>query len=226
MNDMINTIQLGDCYELIKKIPDNSIDLILTDPPYGINMDKGAGGYGCKKQLVKKYSDDWDKTTPSKEIFTEMLRIGKKVIIFGGNYFTDKLPKSQQWLVWDKVGEIKFHNPFSDCELMWTNLPGKSVKKYLVKQQGFINDGDERCHPTQKPLRLISNIIKDYTNENDIVLDCFCGSGTTCVAAKELGRRFIGMEINEKYYKIAVDRLNGINANGQTSIFTDFDKME
>lgn len=81
-------------------------------------------------------------------------------------------------------------------------------------------------HPTIKPLNIIKNFINNSSNENDIVLDCFCGSGTTCVAAKETGRRFIGMEINPKYYKIAVDRLNGINANGQTSIFTDFEKME
>ena len=81
-------------------------------------------------------------------------------------------------------------------------------------------------HPTIKPLELVKKHILHTTQPNDIILDCFCGSGTTCVAAKETGRRFIGMEINSKYYKIAVDRLNGINASGQTSIFTDFDKME
>ena len=89
-----------------------------------------------------------------------------------------------------------------------------------------IEDKKKYNHPTIKPLNIIKNFINNSSNENDIVLDCFCGSGTTCVAAKETGRRFIGMEINPKYYKIAVDRLNGINANGQTSIFTDFDKME
>lgn len=88
------------------------------------------------------------------------------------------------------------------------------------------DDKEQYLHPTIKPLEIVKKEILHTTQPNDIVLDCFCGSGTTCVAAKETGRKFIGMEINEKYYKIAVDRLNGINANGQTSIFTDFDSFK
>jgi DNA modification methylase len=119
---------------------------------------------------------------------------------------------------------MKVENPFSECELIWTNQFHKNaLKKYFVRQCGFINDGDERVHPTQKPIRLLSMLISDFSKPNDIVLDCFSGSGTTCVAAKELGRQFIGIEIDEKYHKISVDRLNGICANGQTSIFTDFE---
>ena len=86
-------------------------------------------------------------------------------------------------------------------------------------------DKEEYIHPTIKPLKVVKNHIINSTKENDIVLDCFCGSGTTCVAAKELGRRYIGMEIDPTYYKIACDRLNGIDAKGQTSIFTDFDNL-
>lgn len=86
-------------------------------------------------------------------------------------------------------------------------------------------DKEKYLHPTIKPLEVVKNHIINSTKENDIVLDCFCGSGTTCVAAKETGRRYIGMEIDPEYHKIAVDRLNGINANGQTSIFTDFEKL-
>jgi site-specific DNA-methyltransferase (adenine-specific) len=218
----LNEIYNEDSYEAIKKIPDKSVDLILTDPPYGINADMGVGGFGNSPKNAKKYSGGWDNKTPSEDMFKELLRVGKKVIIFGANYFTDKLPLNGHWIVWDKVGEIKFNNPYSDCELAWTNVDKKIVKKYLNKQQGFINDGDERVHPTQKPLRLFSEIIRDYSNENDIVADFFLGSGTTCVAAKELNRRYIGFEIDKEYYKIAKDRLNGITANGQTSIFTDF----
>lgn len=221
--DMINTIQLADCYKILKCMPDKCIDLTLTDPPYGISMDKGSNGFGNSPKTTRKYKDDWDRQTPSKEIFDEILRVSKNVIIFGGNYFTDKLPKNKHWIVWDKVGEIAFSNPFSDCELAWTNINKKIVKKYLVKQQGFINDRDERIHPTQKPYRLMHDIILDYTLEGDLILDCFSGGGTVCVAAKELNRNFIGIEINPKYYKLSCDRLNGILANGQTTIFTDFD---
>jgi len=217
----INKIHLGDSYELIKEIPDKSIDLVITDPPYGIKADKGTHGFGSSAN--RKYVDDWDKETPSKKMFDEIIRVGKIVLIFGAQYITDILPQSNCWIVWDKIGEMNVQNPFSECELIWTNQFHKVVlKKYFIRQSGFINDGDERLHPTQKPLRLISKLIKDFSSEGDIVLDCFSGSGTTCVAAKELNRRFIGIEINPRYHKISVDRLNGITANGQTSIFTDF----
>lgn len=223
--EMIDKIILGDCMDYLKNIPDKSIDLVLTDPPYGINADKGVGGFGASPNKAKKYNDNWDSITPVKEVFDELLRVGKKVIIFGANYFTDKLPVNGHWIVWDKVGEIKFQNPFSDCELCWTNIDKKIVKKYLVKQQGFINDGDDVFHPTQKPYRLITDIIKDYTKENDLILDAFSGSGTVCCSAKDNNRRFIGFEINENFYKKSIDRLNGITSNGQTSIFTDFDNL-
>ena len=101
---------------------------------------------------------------------------------------------------------------------------------YELKSKWFIsplnvNDKTLYNHPTIKPLELVKRHILHSTKPNDIVLDCFCGSGTTCVACKETGRRFIGIEIDKKYHKIAVDRLNGINANGQTSIFTNFEEL-
>ena len=136
------------------------------------------------------------------------------------------MPVNGHWIVWDKVGEIQFQNPFSDCELCWTNIDKKIVKKYLVKQQGFINDGDDVFHPTQKPYRLITNIIKDYSKENDLILDAFSGSGTICISARDNNRRFIGFEINENFYKKSIDRLNGITSYGQTSIFTDFNLIQ
>lgn len=220
----LNEIYNEDCYEAIKKIPDKSVDLIVTDPPYGINADKGVGGNHLGK--VRKYIGGWDSGTPSQLLFNELLRVGKKIIIFGGNYFTDKLPLNNHWIVWDKIGEVNQDGvTFSGCELAWTNIKKDSVKKYFIRQIGFINDGDERVHPTQKPLRLFSKIINDYSNENDIVADFFLGSGTTCVAAKELNRQYIGFEIDKQYYDIAVKRLNGINANGQASIFTNFEQM-
>ena len=96
--------------------------------------------------------------------------------------------------------------------------------KWYVSQTNTF-DKDLFNHPTIKPLELVKRHILHSTNPDDIILDCFCGSGTTCVAAKELGRRFIGMEIDPEYHKIAINRLNGITANGQTSIFTDFENL-
>ena len=92
-----------------------------------------------------------------------LLSYKSPTFLFGGNYFADLLPASTHWIVWDKKGNIEFKNPFSDCELIWTNDKKKVVKKYTVIQQGFISEEKERFHPTQKPVKLIRSIIEDYT---------------------------------------------------------------
>jgi DNA modification methylase len=199
----LNTIIQGDCLEVMRGMADKSVD-ILTDPPYGIGADKGVGG-GISKG--RKYKGDWD-TRPTKEVFDEMLRVGKTVIIFGGNFFTDLLPCNGHWIVWDKTGEIKFNNPYSGAELAWTNVEKRTVKKYLEIQAGFIAEEKQRFHPTQKPVHLFQAIIEDYCG--DIVFDPFVGSGTTAIAAKITGKNFIGVEINEDFCQIARERLKSV----------------
>jgi len=196
----------ADCLEIMKGFPKESIDLVLTDPPYGLKQDKGSKDFGIAKQ--KKYSDEWDNNTPPKKYFDIILSLSRVCIIFGGNLFTDKLPIGEHWIVWDKVGGIKFKNPFSQCELLWTNIKRKPIKKYVCIQQGFIRDSREkRCHPTQKPLLLIKQLLEDYSDETNLVLDPFLGSGTTAVACEKLNRRWIGIEISEEYCKIAKERI-------------------
>jgi len=202
---MTVTLYHGDCLDIMRNIPDKSVDAVITDPPYGINMDGGTDGFGVRS--VCRYARGWDDKSPDAELLSDMMRKGKSVIIFGGNYFTDKIPVSTHWLVWDKKGDIQFKNPFSDCELIWTNQPKKATKKYTVIQQGFIAEEKERFHPTQKPVRLLRSIIEDYTNEGDTILDPFMGSGTTGVACVQTGRNFIGIEIDEGYFKIAEKRI-------------------
>ena len=204
-----NKIYCGDCLEIMKQIPDKSIDLVLTDPPYGVKMDKGfsgSDGFGGKGQPIarKQYADTWDSGRPAKEYFDEILRVGKKVIIFGGNFFADILPQSTHWLVWDKLNTMP---TFGDCELMWTNIERKSIKKITQEYNGLIGKEQYRYHPTQKPVKLLSKILQEYSKEYDLVLDCFSGSGSTAVACKELGRRYIGIEISPEYCKIAEERL-------------------
>ncbi len=205
----LNKIYNEDCLETMKRMPDKSVDLVLTDPPYGIGADKGVGGFGSSK-TDKHYKGDWDSKTPDKVYFDEMLRIGKKVIIFGGNFFTDKLPVNGHWIVWDKKGDIQFDNPFGDCELAYTNINKKSVKKYKVIQQGFISEEKIRFHPTQKPVHLLSKIIEDYS-EDGIIFDPFAGGGSTLVACRQLKRDFIGCEINKEYFDIAQYRIKNIS---------------
>ena len=202
----IGNVVCGDCLDLMKMIPDKSIDLVLTDPPYGISADKGTGGFGSSKHTVKKYKDSWDNKCPDSKCFDELLRVGGLCIIFGGNYFTDKLPVSRGWIVWDKVGEVLFDNPYSKCELLWTSK-NMVCQKYTIIQMGFISKEKERFHPTQKPIELLEYIIRDYSKPTDIIFDGFLGSGTTAVACERLGRRWIGCEISEEYCTIADKRI-------------------
>ncbi len=198
-------LMYGDCLELMKDIPDRSIDLVLTDPPYGKRADKGTNGFGTARN--RRYSGGWDGKRPSREVFDEMLRIGKKVIIFGGNYFCDMLPPSNHWIFWDKKGDIRFQNPFADGELIYTTF-NKPTKRIVFKQQGFITDSrDKRYHPTQKPSELVQMLIEQYTNEGDTILDCFMGSGTTGVACVNTNRNFIGIELDPQYFEIAKKRI-------------------
>lgn len=220
-NYKLNTIHNVDNLIALKSMPDKSIDLIITDPPYGIGADKWTTTFGATKG--NSYNDTWDEL-PTQELIDELLRVGKKVLIFGGNYFTHLLPQSNHWLVWDKVGEMNVNSPFSKAELIWTNIKKRdNVEKFYVRKYGFINDGDLVFHPCQKPLRLMHDLITTYATEGDIIADFYSGSGVTLKAAKELGFNFIGFETNKNFYEKSLDYINGIEANGQTSIFTDFD---
>lgn len=203
---MLNNIDLrcGDCLELMKSIPDKSIDLIITDPPYGKKADKGTNGFGCAKN--RRYKGGWDNKRPPKEAFEEMFRIAKNVIIFGGNYFADMLPPSNCWIFWDKKGDIAFQNPFADGELIYTTFK-KPVKRIVFKQQGFITDSkDERYHPTQKPSELVQELIELFTKPGDLICDPYAGGGTVGVACINTGRRFIGIELDQGFFEIATKR--------------------
>lgn len=206
--DYLNKVICGDCLEVMKGIPDKSVDLVLTDPPYG-HGDKWAGGTWATNE---KYADcfNWDTATPTKEYFDEIFRISKNQIIWGGNYFT--LPKTRCVLIWDKV----FYVPtLSDVEMAWTSFD-KTAKKYAALRQE-----DFREHPTQKPLDLFRWILTNYSDETDLILDPFFGSGTTGVAAKLLGRQFVGIEISEKYCDIARKRIDATLVNRKLEFAND-----
>lgn len=134
------------------------------------------------------------------------MRVSKNQIIFGGNYIANMLPNSKCWLVWDK----HINGDFADCELAWTSFD-KPVKKYDFLWNGMLQQNmknkEQRIHPTQKPADLFGMILRDYSNENDLVLDCFSGSGTTAIACHRLKRRFICIEKDKDYYEASVKRL-------------------
>jgi site-specific DNA-methyltransferase (adenine-specific)/modification methylase len=201
------TIYHGDCREILPQL--EPVDLVLTDPPYGIGMSEGFEGFegfgGFGPPIARRqYPDQWDTARPGESTFQQILAKCENAIIFGGNYFADVLPRSSHWLVWDKLQTMP---TFSDCELAWTNVDRKSVKKKVVQWNGLLGKERERFHPTQKPVELMAWCIENYSRPGQVVLDPFAGSGTTALAAKTLGRKCIAIEAIEKYCEIAVKRL-------------------
>lgn len=198
------TIYHGDCREILPKL--EPVDLVLTDPPYGIGEDGGnksrRRNYGIKVNHPKM---NWDKKRPNFETFDLILKAGKKQIIWGGNYFADLLPPSMGWLYWDK----KMGGDFSDGELAWTS-DQRAVRQFCKSPFFQLKGGHLRQHPTQKPEVLMIWCIElaHKRGGSNTILDPFMGSGTTLLAAKNLGRRAIGIELEEKYCEIAAKRLS------------------
>lgn len=208
-DDFLNKVIQGDCLEVMKQMPDKCVDLVVTDPPYGIAY---QGESRPNEKIYDKIEND-NLEINYKELIRELQRIGKQVIIFGAENFYQDLPYKGRWICWDKRSE-KLENEVlgSPFELAWTDKETGYYRLYRVIHGGFINAdraeiGQARVHPTQKPVRLMGKIIVDYTSEDEIILDPFLGSGTTAVAAKLLKRNYIGIEISEKYCKIAEERL-------------------
>ena len=195
VNELENKIINADCIDILKQLPDKCIDLVLTDPPYRDEsenqptMDMRANG------MVKTFGDK-----PTKELFNEIFRISKKQIIFGANNF--QLPPFKGFIVWDKQMPLNF--TMSMAEIAWISESVATTSKiFSVRASGQ----KERIHPTQKPVELFEKIIDTYSEENDLVLDCFSGSGTTAIACHRLKRRFICIEKDKEYWSKSVERL-------------------
>jgi len=198
---------IGDAIDLMTEYEDNHFDLILTDPPYGIGAyNTGTMGGGVLAKQSAYTATTWDNKRLTEDYFIEMLRVSKNQIIFGGNYFTSFLPSSPCWIIWDKKGEMDSNN-FADCEMIWTNF-NKPARVITHLWRGMIKQGEnaKRVHPTQKPIDLLVNIIERYTEEDDIILDPFLGSGSTLIACEKIGRKCYGMEIDSHYCDVILQR--------------------
>lgn len=200
----------GDCLEVMKMFSDNQFDLVLTDPPFGVKRDKGFGGTqafggGIGRQIARiDYPDSWDDERISKDYFDEILRISQNAIIFGGNFYTDYLPVGGHWIFWDKLNTMP---SFGDGELAWTNVDRKAVSKITVQWNGLLGKESDRWHPTQKPVKLLQEIVKRYSKERDTVLDCFSGSFSAGVACMIEKRNFVGIELSKEYCEIGEARM-------------------
>jgi len=191
------TLYLGDCMEVMPLL--DKVDAVVTDPPYGIGAENHAGGSDNGwTQWEKK---EWDSKRPDKSIFDIMLSVSNIQVIWGGNYFTDYLSPTMQWLVWDK-GQRDFS--LADCEFAWSSQ-NRASRIFDYARAKALQDGKQ--HPTQKPIELMKWCINLLPKNTKTILDPFMGSGTTGVACVKMGRKFIGIELDEGYFDIACQRI-------------------
>jgi site-specific DNA-methyltransferase (adenine-specific) len=197
------TITNEDNMLLMARYEDNYFDLAIVDPPYGIGATKRMGvnkkkGYNPKKWI----GGQWDNETPTKEYFTELFRVSKNQIIWGGNYFD--LPPSRCFYIWDKCQRIDQ----ADCEMAWTSFD-KSARVFnfhVSKLIGFMNPS--RFHPTEKPIELYKWLLEKNTKQGDKILDTHLGSGSIAIACHDYGFDLTACELDKEYFDKAMTRIN------------------
>lgn len=214
-----------DSLQVARLMNGEKADMVFTDPPYGVNAvhnmrvggdsptgwDKTTGegsGKIWKARVYRPIEGDNKPFDP-----THVLSMADKVLLWGANYYSDRLPLGMRWVVWDKKAGIGSDEcSFSDCELAWTNLDGRAVKIYRHLWSGLLRSGNRneeltaRVHPTQKPVGLCADIINDLAEKTDSILDVYLGSGSTLIACEKTNRKCYGMEIDPIYCGVILDR--------------------
>ena len=197
-----------DCMDYMRDLPDNAFELAIVDPPYGIGEDGGSfrdrkgGGH---RVLPKK---NWDSATPNAEYFIELKRVSVDQVIWGANHFAASFDSSSSgWIYWNKL----MGGDFSDGELAYTSF------KKALKSFTYCNKRGGAIHPTQKPVKLYEWLLANYAKEGDRILDTHLGSGSSAIAAHYGGFDFVGMELDEDYYKAACERFD--HETRQTAMF-------
>ena len=207
VKDILNTVICDDCLTVMRQLPDKCVDLVLTDPPYGIEWrPTELFGKKCPQTLGLKDLQSWDKS-PTKEYFDEMRRVSIEQIVWGGNYFGDYLGKFKSPLIWNKMtGD----NNYADGEMAWTSFKTGTLRIFNHQWCGAFKDserGVQNLHPTQKPVALFEWCLEKYSKEGDTVLDCYAGSGTLAVACLRTKRNYILIEKEPGYVETCKARI-------------------
>ena len=234
-----NKVYLGDAYELIKQVTDKSVDLIIVDPPYELQGKGKPSNNGISRSIYKlnlELEENELIDGIKEEILDDFMRVmkvpniyiwcNKKQIPMYISFFVNNHGCNFDILLWNKPNAMPLYNNkyLTDAEYClyfrkggYCNPNTYNEAKTVFSTPINIRDKGYYHHPTVKPLRIIETLIKNSSKDGDLVFDCFLGSGTTAVACKNLNRDYIGIELNPKWYKVACDRLEGLNANGQRS---------
>jgi site-specific DNA-methyltransferase (adenine-specific) len=189
--------------EGMARYPDKYFDLAIVDPPYGIGEDGGKNHSRGKATKPTMYTaKNWDSSAPKKEYFDELLRVSKNTIIWGANHFIENIPQSNSscWIVWDKDNT----GDFADCELAYTSFK-TAVRMFTFRWNGMLQQDmknkEYRIHPTQKPVALYKWLLSNYAKQNDKILDTHLGSGSSRIAAYEMGFDFTAFELDTEYFE-------------------------
>jgi site-specific DNA-methyltransferase (adenine-specific) len=224
------TLTNEDCMQLMARYPDGYFQLAIVDPPYGIKADRAfvrktpARDPRNGRLIITKPKKVgyWDDKRPDLDYFSELRRVSKNQIIWGGNYFADLLPAKSCWIVWDKVNG---NSDQADCELAWTSFntavrqieymwciaQGKSVKEGRIAQ-GNNKLWEKKFHPTQKPVALYKWLLHNYAKPGDKILDTHLGSGSIAIACHDYGYDLTGCELDPEYFAAAMKRVEAHTA--------------
>lgn len=198
--------------EAVEKLMDGAkANMVFTDPPYGINAVSDDGKVGAdfgvaQKGEYKQIIAD-DTTETAQKAYEVLSQICERLILWGGNYFLDFLPPSDGWLIWDKRGESGIRNTFADGEMAWCSFH-TPVRIYHQLWNGMIREGEheKRVHPTQKPVKMLGEVLQDFSKDNDNIVDLFGGSGSTLIACEQLNRTCYMMELDPHYVDVIIAR--------------------
>jgi site-specific DNA-methyltransferase (adenine-specific) len=195
MNKFISEVTNEDCMEGMARYTDKYFDLAIVDPPYGIDWMDQVKNPNKGKNWKQYENKDWDNSIPEKNYFNELKRVSKNQIIWGGNYMTDFLNPSPCWLIWDKMQE------FSGAvfEMAWTSFLSPAKAFRMSRVQAYTNGN--KIHPTQKPIKLYKWLLHNYAKQGDKILDTHLGSGSSRIAAYEMGYDFTAFELDAEYFE-------------------------
>lgn len=209
---MISEVKNIDCLIGMREFTDKFFDLAIVDPPYGLNWT----GTGFKKKNIQERNlvkvQDWESGAPDENYFNELIRISKEQIIWGGNYFLDYLGFCKAPIIWNKETG---NNSFADGEFAWTSFKTGTLRIFTHQWCGAFKDserGIKAQHPTQKPIALYKWCLKRFANEGDKILDTHLGSGSSRIAAHDMGFDFWGFELDKDYFEAQEKRFKNATA--------------
>ena len=218
----MNVAYLQDCMDAMREMKDKEFDLAIVDPVYG---DVTQGGYmknqaGNKAKANDFHTGIWHQKKTGGEYFRELMRVSKNQVIWGGNYFSKEIGQdSQCWLVWDKKND---GSRYADVELAWTSF-NQAARIFRFRWNGYLQenmkDKENRIHPTQKPVALYKWILSRYAEKGMKILDTHLGSGSSRIAAYDMGLDFVGYEIDPVYFQKQEERFARHTA--QLNMFID-----